>query len=263
MTDAELATNRSIAKLAEISVKSAGVQLQTMADMWTLATSISAAGMAPRGMNTTQVMVSIQMGAEIGVPPMTALRNIAIINGRPAIWGDLPLAQAERSGKLVDISEVIEGAGDKMVATCTIVKRGRSTPYTSSFSVTDAKTAKLWGKAGPWTEYPRRMLALRARAFAIRDAFPECLGGFYLREEAEDIPVAEAKPVGSAGLLNKLKPVSEPFEDEPTDADFAPLPNDGTPDDGDWQPSPEEIEEIRAREIADARAEGLFPEEEE
>lgn len=256
MTDGELATKqeRSIAKLADIQVKSAGAQLQTMADMWTLATSISAAGMAPKGMNTTQVMVSIQMGAEIGVPPMTALRNIAIINGRPAIWGDLPLAQAERSGRLLDISEVVEGQGEKMVATCVIVKKGRSTPVERSFSVEDAKKAKLWGKAGPWSDYPKRMLALRARAFAIRDAFPEALGGFYLREEVEDIPSVEVKPVGSAGLLNTLRPTAAPFEDEPMDV--SPLPDEGTPDDGPFEPSPEELEAIRAREIAEA--DGLF-----
>lgn len=247
---AELAAKqeRSIAKLADIQVKTAGAQLQTMADMWTLATSISAAGMAPKGMNTTQVMVSIQMGAEIGVPPMTALRNIAIINGRPSIWGDLPLAQAERSGKLVDISQTLTGEGDKMVATCTIVKRGRSTPYVSTFSVADAKVAKLWGKAGPWTDYPKRMLALRARAFAVREAFPECLGGFYLREEVEDIPEAKVATAGSQGLLNQLKPPQEPFEDEPMDAEFT--QSDGF--------TPEEQEAIRQRELEEA---GLFGEE--
>ena len=42
------------------------------------------------------VLVAIQMGLELGLPPMQALQNIAVINGRPSIWGDaLPaLAQA-------------------------------------------------------------------------------------------------------------------------------------------------------------------------
>lgn len=246
----DLAVVEKKSRLSEITTGNAGVQFQTMADMWTLAQSISGAGMAPKGMNAQQVLVSIQMGAEIGIPPMTALRNIAIINGRPAIWGDLPLALAERSGRLLDIQETIEGQGDAAVASCTIVKKGRATPTVSTFSVADAKKAKLWGKAGPWTEYPKRMLALRARAFAIRDSFPEHLGGFYLREEVEDVPTAAVSPVGSAGLLNKLKPASEPFEDEPVDVEASEV------DDG---PTPEEIEAIHQREVQDA---GLFPEDE-
>ena len=131
-------TEKKPSRLNEIAVNRVGVQFQTMADMWTLAQSISAAKMAPKGMDATQVLVSIQMGAEIGIPPMTALRNIAIINGRPSIWGDLPLAQAERSGKLLDLKETLEGEGDGVTATCVIVKKGRSTPTVSSFSVADA-----------------------------------------------------------------------------------------------------------------------------
>jgi hypothetical protein len=60
------------------------------------------------------------------------------------------------------------------------------------FSVSDAKKAGLWGKSGPWTQYPKRMLQLRARGFALRDAFPDVLKGLVTAEEAQDYPQAEA-----------------------------------------------------------------------
>jgi hypothetical protein len=58
------------------------------------------------------------------------------------------------------------------------------------FSVGDAKKANLWGKAGPWTAYPRRMLQWRARGWAIRDAAPNLLFGM-TAEELQDIETAE------------------------------------------------------------------------
>jgi hypothetical protein len=59
------------------------------------------------------------------------------------------------------------------------------------FSVTDAKKAQLWGKGGPWSQYARRMLQMRARGFALRDAFPDVLRGLITAEEAQDYPTPE------------------------------------------------------------------------
>jgi hypothetical protein len=72
-----------------------------------------------------------------------------------------------------------------LTAVC-IAKRHGSTPVTARFSVMDAKRAGLWTKAGPWQTYPRRMLQMRARSFALRDAFPDVLKGLISVEEALD-----------------------------------------------------------------------------
>jgi predicted ATPase len=63
--------------------------------------------------------------------------------------------------------------------------------------VADAKKAGLWGKTGPWSQYSKRMLQLRARGFALRDAFPDVLKGLVTAEEAQDYPTtpAAAQPV--------------------------------------------------------------------
>ena len=38
--------------------------------------------------NPNNILVAIQWGYEIGLAPMQALQNIAVINGRPSLWGD-------------------------------------------------------------------------------------------------------------------------------------------------------------------------------
>jgi hypothetical protein len=68
------------------------------------------------------------------------------------------------------------------------IRKGKATPIERRFSVGQARKANLLGKAGPWQEYPDRMLAMRARSFAGRDAFPDLLRGIRTAEEVLDMP---------------------------------------------------------------------------
>ncbi len=60
----------------------------------------------------------------------------------------------------------------------------------SSFSVEDAKRARLWGKSGPWTDYPDRMLWWRAVGFLVMDHFSEYTMGLRMEYEVRDMPPA-------------------------------------------------------------------------
>jgi hypothetical protein len=134
------------------------------------------------------VLVAIQWGCEVGLAPLQSLQNIAVINGKPSIYGDAAMALVLASPVCEGIEESIEGEGTpNPVAVCIARRRGRA-PVESRFSVEDAKRAGLWGKQGPWTAYPKRMLAMRARGFAIRDAFADVLKGLITAEEAQDYP---------------------------------------------------------------------------
>ena len=139
------------------------------------------------------IMVCVQWGYEIGLAPMQALQNIAVINGKPSVYGDAAMALVQASPVCEDVEEYFEGEGTpNPVAVCVAKRKGRK-PVVSKFSVEDAKRAGLWGKQGPWQAYPKRMLAMRARGFALRDAFPDVLKGLITAEEAQDFP-DEAKP---------------------------------------------------------------------
>lgn len=134
--------------------------------------------------NPGNILVAVQWGAEIGLAPLQAMQSIAVINGRPSIWGDAMLALVRASGLLVSLDEEI---GDTL-ARCTVRRRGDAEDVVREFSMEDAKRAGLSGKSGPWQQYPKRMLQLRARAYALRDAFPDVLRGVHIAEEAQDIP---------------------------------------------------------------------------
>jgi len=146
----------------------------------------------------SNILVCMQWGNELGLSPMQSLQNISVINGKPTMWGDACLALVRADIRCLGVEEKVEGEGDKRVATCTI-KREQGAgveEVTRTFSVTDAKQARLWNKQGPWQQYPKRMLQMRARGFALRDAFPDVLRGVITTEEAADYPTP--KDMGQA-----------------------------------------------------------------
>ena len=159
---------------------------QTLEEAWRFSQIVSDGGFAPPGLKgPAQIMVAIMHGAEVGLSPFSSIKNIAVINNRPTIWGDAAIGLVRASGLCEHVRETIEGEGDAMTAVCR-VKRGGQPEEVREFSVADAKKAGLWTKSGPWTQYPKRMLQLRARSFALRDVFPDVLGGLWIREEVED-----------------------------------------------------------------------------
>ena len=149
------------------------------------------------------VLVAVQMGGEIGLQPMQALQNIAVINGRPCVWGDALPALAKAHPSFVSMDESFDEL--TMTATCKVKRKGEP-EQTVIFSKADAETAKLWGKQGPWQTYPKRMLAMRARGWAIRNVFPDALKGIQVAEEVQDIPM---KDMGAADVV-KTEEVIEP-----------------------------------------------------
>ncbi len=160
---------------------------QSMEEAWRLASAVCKANMAPKGLDTPEkALIAILHGLEIGLTPMSALQRIAVVNGRPTIWGDAAIGLVRGSGLCEFVRETITGTGEQRVAKCEAKRRGEPEPVMRTFGVADAKKAGLWGKAGPWQQFPDRMLQLRARAFALRDGFADVLGGLYIREELDD-----------------------------------------------------------------------------
>lgn len=161
------------------------------------------------------IMVCVQWGYEIGLAPMQALQNIAVINGKPSVYGDAAMALVQASPVCEDVEEYFEGEGTpNPVAVCVAQRKGRK-PVVAKFSVEDAKRAGLWGKQGPWQAYPKRMMQMRARGFALRDAFPDVLKGLITAEEAQDYP-DEAKPkqpkdITPRNPLDVVAPISAPI----------------------------------------------------
>lgn len=162
------------------------------------------------------IFIIITMGAELGLSPMQAINNIAIINGKLAIWGDGMLAVVRNSGKLELFKESFSKEKDETItaytrkemqekfytddykAVCRLKREGYD-EQVYDFSVKDAKIASLWSFSStkpsfsPWYKYPDRMLRMRARSWALRDNFTDYLNGLYAIEEAQDIQYSPEK----------------------------------------------------------------------
>ena len=149
--------------------------------------------------NPGNILVAMQWGSELGMAPLQAMQNVAVINGRPCLWGDALIAIVRNSPMCEYVKESIEGSGENMIARCIAKRRGQDEEI-REFTVNDAKRARLWGKAGPWSQYPKRMLQMRARAFALRDVFADVLKGMSSAEEQQDVI---EKDVGRAEVVEE------------------------------------------------------------
>lgn len=166
----------------------------TLEEQYRLATAYSRSGLMPKALNTPEkVLVALQLCRELDLPAMSSIGKIMVVNGTPAIFGDLPLALVMRSGKLKNIAESwqLDANGAAVAATCTVQRIGLE-PVTRSFSVEDAKRAGLF-RNDIWTKYQKRMLQCRARAWALKDVFPDTLSGVSIAEWDFDSTDPEAK----------------------------------------------------------------------
>lgn len=165
---------------------------QTLDEAMKMADIMSRSNLVPKDFqgNAGNILIAMQWGMELGMAPLQAMQNIAVINGRPSIWGDAMIAIARSAPSCEYITETLQGEGDAMIATCKAKRKGQPEEI-RTFSVDDAKTAGLWNKQGPWKTSPKRMLQLRARAFAIRDVFADALRGMASAEEQQDIAVMQ------------------------------------------------------------------------
>lgn len=196
----------------QISVSNKGLQLSTLDDMWRFAQCVVKSGFAPKGMEKPEsVLIAVEMGYEVGLSPMAALQNTAVVNGRPTIYGDAALALVRGSGLLDFYEEKQVGTkGKDDFGYCATAKRkGDSSSYSEAFTVADAKVAGLWGKPGPWTQYPARMLKFRARGFLLRDAFGDVLKGMRTYEEVRDYIDVDAE------IVEESKPKQKLFKAKP------------------------------------------------
>jgi len=153
------------------------------------------------------ILVAIQMGLEVGLKPLQALKNIAVIKGTPTIWGDAAIALVRTSPLCEYVIEKVEyqtvNNVNILVATCTVKRKGEP-EQTRIFDQNDATTAKLWGR-NVWATYPKRMLQMRARSWALRDVFPDVLNGLGISEEEKDKEEIELNARGGVPTQEKRR----------------------------------------------------------
>ena len=157
------------------------------------------------------VMAAIALGKELGFPTMQSLQNIAVINGRPTIWGDLFRALILSRPDLLKFDETFHE--ETQTANCHIrrrMKNGIEMSFYGSFSAEDARNAGLLGKDN-YKKHLRRMLKHRALGFCGRDAYADALKGIGLAEEQQDYSDGQIKDVTpqEAEVKSRLEQIVE------------------------------------------------------
>ena len=80
---------------------------QTLNEAMEFSKILSQSAMIPRDYQgkPANVLVAVQWGMELGLAPMQALQNIAVINGKPSVYGDALLAMVRADTRCRGVNE--------------------------------------------------------------------------------------------------------------------------------------------------------------
>jgi len=190
-----------------------------LVELKSLAQTMSGALSIPKAFvgKPADILAAFLFGSEIGLSPMQSLNYIAMINGKPCLYGDAmkaivlgsPLCEYIREEFIFD--EKNPNDMTKWAYKCETKRRGKNSfPRVEIFSYEDAKKGGLWGKAGPWTTFPKRMLMFRSRAFCLRDEYADILSGIQSAEEQLDIIELKKNEKGVYSPKNEMKSIEAP-----------------------------------------------------
>jgi len=160
------------------------------------------------------VILAWEMGTELGLSRMQALQSIAVINGRPSVWGDAIPALAQGNPDYEWHKEYYDD--DRDAAVC-IVKRKGAPEHKYEFSMRDVVSGGYDKKPGPWQNERRRMMQMKARR-AFRDQFADSLRGICIAEDAQDIQPETTVTVVDQSAANQIDSLKSKLSNQPLDA---------------------------------------------
>jgi hypothetical protein len=202
-----------------------GLSPQTAEEAYRLSTHLAKSDLCPKsfGQNPANVFAAIMMGAEIGVGPMQAMANIAVVNGRASMWGELVSGLIWGSGICEKLEDKVTGKGDDLAVTVTTKRKGVA-EYSYTFSWEDAKLAGLTAK-DTYQKYRKDMLYWKALGRVSKRYWADVLKGITIREIADDGDLKEEFPgaveVEATTAQAAEAPAPAPAPAEPTVEELA------------------------------------------
>jgi hypothetical protein len=190
-------------RLPSRSLEGFAIPAATSEEAWKFCQKIAESELVPKALRgkPADIYVAAVMGNQLGLPFFSAIQGIASINGKPSIYGDLMLAVCQSHPDFQDIEESCDGK----TAVCIVTRKGRK-PYTGQFTMDEAKAAGLVDRNPVWKTYPRRMLTMRARSYALRAVFADRLAGFHTIEEMQDAEVLSVQDEAPQTVVPDAKP---------------------------------------------------------
>ncbi|MBM6588809.1 recombinase RecT [Brevibacterium sp. RIT 803] len=145
--------------------------------------------------NPANVLLAMELGQSLSIPPIQAINEVHVIEGKPSASANLIGGLVRRAGHVLRIRVDREA----MAATAQII-RNDDPDYTFevTWTMDDAKRAGSTNKDN-WKKYPIAMLKARAITEVAREACPEALMGIsYTPDELGAVVDQDGNPVNVA-----------------------------------------------------------------
>lgn len=188
----------------------------TLADKIKYAEHLAQSGLLPSSykQQPANVLLAMEYGDALGIHQMTAINEINVISGRPAMSASLMQSLARAAGHKVRVS------GDAERAVCTIVRKDDPDfEHRSEWTKAKAESSGLWGR-GHWAKDPSLMLKWRAISECVRLACSEVLAGLkYTPEEVVEFTSREytQDDVVEQAPVTPRQQREEPAQDTPVE----------------------------------------------
>lgn len=204
----------------QLKIVNGRVHIEFVSDIRTLAFYVFDSQIIPGSYKkAADVFSAMMLLSALKMDVLLGLNNVYVINNRPMLFGDTPLALVRGSGLLESFKEELLKDKDGNVDgyRCTSKRKGMPDPVVTEFTKTDAELAGLWGKTNfgkpsPWVLYPKRMLKMRARSENLKDSFSDILLGVSIleydanetEETARDVSSKGTETMGAADFTKKF-----------------------------------------------------------
>jgi len=178
--------------LLDIEMKEGSAVPKNIQEMRHLATIWLDGGVPKSYKNWQQIVSGMSFARGLGLPvDVSSLKNIAVINGNPSLWGDLPKKLAEDSGELEEFDEYLIDKNHKRIefidswdqiyaAVCVIKKKDQPE---KKFTFTRFQAEQgIQGVKAIWKGYYDVMMIRKVRARALNSEFTSVLGGRSIAE---------------------------------------------------------------------------------
>lgn len=163
-----------------------------------------------------EALACVLAGRELGIGTMEALREIAMVNGRPALSAKLMAGLVRRRGHSISG----ELGPDRAVVTGT--RADTRDTMTVTWTIEMARRAGLDGKDN-WKQYPEAMLWARAVAQLCRALFPDVITAVSHEPDEMELTPAEQVAVAVGG---QFSPPDDDDGGEPVEGDYSTPPAD-------------------------------------
>jgi hypothetical protein len=247
-----------------------GITPRNVRELFRMCEQIHRSGLVPRQLNSPEkVMRVMQTGMEAGLSPMQSLSALYVTPENDVGWYIKAALARVRASGLVERDTLdfgCRGEGDELEGYCVSRRRDQGKCPDTTFSVSDAKAANLWGKktrdgkGTNWTKYPKRMLQHRAVGHHLYDNYSDVLMGLacegavdepekrepgerVVNPKAEELATTAEAPKGPDPAFSDGEPEATPAPAEPdrnvSDAEIVPPKQEEEPSAGEREKPPD------------------------